>query len=276
MSAKVQTQRSEARVAQATAAQAPSPGQIGPIQGGGSFSAIVALTQRELASLFYSPIAYVVGFIFLLLTGHFFIYETLVPGNEASMRLLFEKMAGVLVFALPLLTMRSISDEFASGSIETLMTAPVSDLSVVVGKFCGSLLFYLGLLATTIPHVILLNRYAPGLVGSTVMAGYFGMILLGALFVAIGIFASSCTRHQLLAATIAIAILAVLTFAMDYGAEYARTSSARNLCAYLNIFGHFDDFTKGILDTKSILFFASGTVFFLFLATKVMESRRWR
>jgi ABC-2 type transport system permease protein len=244
--------------------------------GGGTLNAIGVITQRELSSLFYSPIAYVVGFIFLLLTGYFFVSETLIPGNEASMRFLFEKMAGVLVFALPLLTMRSIADEFSSGAIETLMTAPVSDLSVVVGKFLGSLLFFFGLLATTIPHLILLGRYAPDVAGSSILTGYVGMALLGALFISIGIFASSCTRHQLLAAVIAIAILAVFTFVVDYGAEYARQTWQRSVCAYLNIFGHFSDFSKGILDSKSIIFFLSGTVFFLFLATKVMESRRWR
>lgn len=245
-------------------------------QGGGSLNAMMAITQRELVSLFYSPIAYVVGFIFLLLTGYFFVSETLVPGNEASMRFLLERMAGVLVFALPLLTMRSVADEFATGAIETLMTAPVSDLSVVLGKFFGALAFYLILLVATIPHVILLSRYSPDLVGSTVFTGYLGMVLLGGMFIAIGIFASSCTRHQLLAATISIAILSLMTFMVDYGAEYAQAMWQRSTCAYLNVFGHFSDFSKGILDSKSIIFFLSGTVFFLFLGTKVMESRRWR
>lgn len=252
-------------------AQATSAGH-----GGGAMNATLAITQRELASLFFSPIAYVVGFIFLLLTGSFFVSETLIPGNEASMRFLFEKMAGVLVFALPLLTMRSVADEFASGAIETLMTAPVSDLSVVLGKFTASLAFYLGLLATTVPYIFLLGRYAPELAGSTIFTGYLGMIALGGLFIAIGIFASSCTRHQLLAAIIATAILAAFTFVVDYGAEYAQEMWQRSVCAYLNIFGHFDQFTKGVLDSKSIIFFVSGTLFFLFLATKVMESRRWR
>jgi len=254
-----------------------SPQQaVSTAHGGGTLNAIGVIAQRELSSLFYSPIAYVVGFIFLLLTGYYFVSETLIAGNEASMRFLFERMAGVLVFALPLLTMRSIADEFSSGAIETLMTAPVSDLSVVVGKFLGSLLFYCGLLLATLPHLLLLYTYAPELVGSTVMTGYIGMILLGSMFAAIGIFASSCTRHQLLAAVIAMAILAVFTFVVDYGAEFARKAWQRDACAYLNVFGHFADFTKGILDSKSIIFFLSGTAFFLFLATKVMESRRWR
>ena len=103
-----------------------------------------------------------------------------------------------------------------------------------------------------------------------------GIVLVGSMFIAIGIFASSCTRHQLLAATISTAILALLTFVVDYGAEYCRRPWERVTCAYLNIFGHFGDFSKGILDSKSIIFFVSGTIFFLFLATKVMESRRWR
>jgi ABC-2 type transport system permease protein len=259
------------------AAAAGAPGQVVSAgHGGGTLTAVTAITQREMSSLFFSPIAYVVGFIFLLLTGWFFVSETLIPGNEASMRFLFEKMASVLVFALPLLTMRSIADEFSSGAIETLMTAPVSDLSVVLGKFVGAVSFYVVLLAATIPHLLLLNHFAPDLVGSTVFTGYLGMLLLGGLFISIGIFASSCTRHQLLAATIATAILAVMTFVVDYGAEYATRQGERLVCAYLNIFGHFSDFSKGIIDTKSIVFFVSGTVFFLFLATKVMESRRWR
>ncbi|HOA75910.1 MAG TPA: ABC transporter permease [Phycisphaerae bacterium] len=270
MSADIQVKASEVAVA-SPPREAASAGH-----GGGTLNAAAVIAQRELCSLFYLPIAYVVGFIFLLLTGYYFVSETLVPGNEASMRVLFERMAGVLVFALPLLTMRSIADEFSSGAIETLMTAPVSDVSVVVGKFFGALLFYGCLLVATLPHLFLLGRYAPTMVGSTVFTGYVGMILLGGLFLSIGIFASSCTRHQLLAAVIAMAILAVFTFVVDYGAEYGRQMWQREVCAYLNVFGHFADFSKGILDSKSIIFFVSGSVFFLFLATKVMESRRWR
>jgi len=243
--------------------------------GGGSKTAMLAITQRELAALFFSPIAYVVGSIFLALTGMFFVYETLVPGDEASLRGLFERMAGILVFALPMLTMRSIADDYANGTIETLMTAPVTDASVVLGKFFGSMVFYVLLLMTTLLHVILLTGYADP-VGSVIVSGYVGMVLLGGLFIAVGIFASSCTKHQLLAAMLAIAILAALTFLVDYGAEYAQYAWQRQVCAYINIFWHFADFGKGVIDSKSVIFFLSGITFFLFLATKVMESRRWR
>jgi ABC-2 type transport system permease protein len=254
---------------------APQTSDAASAQGSGGASAMVAMTQRELASLFYSPIAYVVGFIFLVVTGYIFVTDTLEPGNEASMRTLFEWMAYLLVFAVPILTMRSVAEEFSSGAIEMLMTAPVSDGAVILGKFFGTLLFYCALLATTIPHLILMSIYAQPIF-SVVLVSYLGMILLGGLFIAVGLFASSCTRHQLLAAIIAIAILSLLTFGADRLAERGGTLAIRSFGAYVNILGHFSDFAKGILDTGSLIFFVSGTVFFLFLATKVLESRRWR
>jgi ABC-2 type transport system permease protein len=243
--------------------------------GGGLMAAVTAITQRELAAFVFSPIAYVVGFVFLGLTGSFFLTDTLAAGSEASLRSLFERMAGLLVFALPLLTMRSIADDYASGTVETLMTAPVSDAAVVIGKFLGAFVFYAALLATTLLYVLILMSYSDP-VGTVVAIGYVGMLLMGGLFLAVGIFASSCTRHQLLAAMLSIAILSVFTFLVDYGSEFAGYSWVRQVCANVNMLWHFADFAKGIVDTKSVLFFLSGIVFFLFLATKVMESRRWR
>lgn len=254
----------------------------GDVHGGRSTAAVLALTQRELASLFFSPIAYIVGAVFLGLAGYAFVEKTLVPGNEASMRMLLEWMAGGLVFAVPLLTMRSIADEFSSGAIETLMTAPVTDTSVILGKFLGAFAFYLVMLAATILHLILMARFADP-VPAVVFAGYLGMVLLGAFFIAVGIFASSCTRHQLLAATLGMAILAMFTFAANQGSLLlGRTTIGhwvidwRRVSSYVNAYGHFSDFAKGSLDLASIVFFVSGTALFLFLAVKVLESRRWR
>lgn len=250
-----------------------------PIRGarssGGPLTAVGAITQRELAGLFFSPIAYVVGFVFLALTGYWFVSEVLVPGQEASLRPLFERMAGLLVFAIPLLTMRSLADEYASGTIETLMSAPVSDAAVVMGKFFGTFLFYAVLLAATLLHAVIMASFAEP-VGSVIVVGYVGMLLVGGLFIAVGVFASACTRHQLLAAMLSVAVLALFTFVVDYGAEYAPRIWLRQVCANLNVLWAFSDFAKGIIDSKSVIFFVSGIVFFLFLATKVMESRRWR
>jgi ABC-2 type transport system permease protein len=243
--------------------------------GGCTAAATMALTQRELVSLFFSPIAYVVGFIFLVVTGYIFLTDTLEPGNEASLRTLFEWMAYLLVFAIPILTMRSVAEEFSSGAIEMLMTAPITDAGVILGKFFGALLFYAALLATTLPYLILMFTFSKP-VFSVVVVGYLGIVLLGALFIAVGIFASACTKHQLLSAIIAITILGIFTFGADRLAERGGSMALRALGAYSNILGHFSDFSKGILDSGSIIFLISGTVFFLFLATKVLESRRWR
>jgi len=240
------------------------------------------LTQRELMASFFSPVAYVVGVVFLALTGLYFMSDTLVPGNEASLRTLFEGvphswnvgMAGVLVVLVPLLTMRTIAEEFSTGTIETLMTAPVTDAEVVLGKFLGVLTFYCGLLVATLFYLILLALYGEPSAGAIAFA-YLGMVLLGAMYIAVGLFASACTRHQLLAALLAVAILVLLTFVVDILAEHL-PGTWRAVLGYINIFRHFSDFSKGIFDTRGVVFFVSGTAFFLFLATKVLESRRWR
>jgi len=235
---------------------------------------VTALTQRELAASFLSPVAYIVAAVFLVATGYLFMSNTLVDGGEASVRSMLNSMAWLLVFTMPLLTMRVLADEFASGTIETLMTAPVTDIEVVFGKFLGVLVFYLVLLATTLVHVVLLFVYGATDVG-VVIYGYIGMILLGALYVSVGVFASALTRYQLVAAIIGMGVLSVFTLVVDaFAAWYGGTW--REVLGYINILHHFGDFSKGIFDTKSIVFFISGTVFFLFLAVKVLESRRWR
>jgi len=175
---------------------------------------VAPLTQRELAASFLSPIAYVVGCVFLLFTGYYFVTQVLVPGNEASMRPLFAAMTGILVFAVPLLTMRAVAEEFSTGTIETLMTAPVTDAEVILGKFFGVLALYAAMLATTIPHLLMMMAYSQPQLG-VVLFSYVGMLLIGALYISVGLFASCCTRHQLLAAVIGMGILSIFTFLVD-------------------------------------------------------------
>lgn len=235
---------------------------------------ICPLTQRELAASFLSPIAYVVGCVFLIVTAVFFLKDVMVPGNEASMRPLFVAMSGILVFVVPLLTMRSVSEEYASGTIETLMTSPVSEAEVILGKFFGVFVFYAALLSTTLLHLVILLAYSKAQLG-VIVFGYVGMLLVGAMFISVGLFASACTKHQLLAAVVGMAILSIFTFVVNYGADYVG-QKFRSVLLSMNVLHQFDDFTKGYLDTKSVVFFVSMTVFFLFLGTKVLESKRWR
>jgi ABC-2 type transport system permease protein len=235
---------------------------------------VTALTQRELAANFLSPVAYIVASVFLVAVGYLFMTNTLVEDAEASIRPLLDSMAWLLVFAIPLLTMRVLADEFANGTIETLMTAPVTDVEVVIGKYLGVFLFYLALLVATLVHVILLFMFGANDVG-VILYGYLGMILIGSLYVSVGVFASSLTKHQLVAAILGMGVLSVFTLVVDAFATWGG-GAWRMVLSYVNILHQFEDFSKGIFDTKAIAFFVSGTVFFLFLAVKVLESKRWR
>ncbi|MCB9858353.1 MAG: ABC transporter permease subunit [Phycisphaerales bacterium] len=235
---------------------------------------ITALTQRELSSIFLSLIAYIVGLLFLIATAMLFMFNTFTEGGEASLQPLFGHMAWLLILAIPLVTMRMISEEYASGTIETLMTAPVSDTEVVLGKFFGAMSFFFALVLATCVYAAILSMY--GKPDVTVMLyGYLGLLLLGAFYAAVGLFASSLTRHQLIAAVLGMAILGILTYAMDYVASL-QSGSWRLVFSYVNVLNHFEDFSRGIVDTKAVVFFVSATLFFLFLSVKVMESKRWR
>lgn len=235
---------------------------------------VIALTQRELQATFFSPVAYIVAAVFLVATGYLFMEQTLIPGGEASVRSLLNGMAWMLAFAVPLLTMRTLSEEYSSGTIESLMTAPVTDVEVVLGKFAGVLVFYLALLAATLIHVLLVFRYGAADM-KVVLCGYLGMLLLGALYVSVGIFASSLTRYQILGALVGAGLLGVFTLLVDSLAA-VKGGAWREFFGYVNVLYRFEDFTKGMFDTKALVFFLSGTAFFLFLTVKTLESRRWR
>lgn len=242
----------------------------------------LSVARRELAAYFFSPIAYVVGALLLAACSLIFFYgfswlniePIFRPGNEASLRPLFEAMAYVMVFAVPLLTMRLLSEEYHTGTIETLMTAPVTDAQVVLGKFLGVMGFYAALLAMTAAYLVLMVLFGQPDAGVAVM-GYVGMLLLGAAFVSVGLFASALTRHQLVAALVAVSILAVFALLMQAIVRY--TGAPWNqIAARLNVMTYFRDFSRGVLDSRGLVFFLSAAALFLFLSVKTLESRRWR
>jgi len=143
------------------------------------------IARRELASYFHSPVAYVALFLFVLATGYAF-YRDFQPGQPAGMRTLFDWMVWFLVFIIPVLSMGLMAQEWASGTIETLMTAPVEEADVVIGKFLGSFLLFGLLLVPTLVYVVMLRIYARPDFGP-IFSGYLGILLVGALFIAIGI-----------------------------------------------------------------------------------------
>lgn len=236
---------------------------------------VSTMAQRELGAYFLSPIAYAVGAIFLFTAGLAFALGTFKPGAEASLRALFEFwIMLILVFVLPMLTMRLMSEELRSGTIETLMTAPITESEVVLGKFFGALLFYLILLGTMILFPILLGAYGNVDI-SLLICNYMGLLLLGGLYIAVGLFFSTVTKHQVIAVLMTCATLALMTFA-SHGLAQLTEGWTRVVLQQVSIQTHFRDFVRGMLDMNHVVFFITMTGLFLFLAVKLLETRRWR
>jgi ABC-2 type transport system permease protein len=233
------------------------------------------IARRELSSYFYSPIAYVVLALFLLACGFVF-RKDFQPGNIAGMRTLFESMVFFLVFAIPILSMGLMSQEWATGTIETLMTAPVEETDVIIGKFVGSLVFFLVLLAPTIIYVFLLAGYSQSFDFGPIFSGYLGIVLVGALFIAIGLFCSSLTRSQVVAAVSAAAILFAITIVPMWAAQETMLGDVARGVADQLVFRRYTDFSRGVIDTGNLVFFVAATAAFLFFSVKALESRRWR
>jgi len=234
----------------------------------------ITIARREFLSYLFSPIAYVAMTIFLLAAGFLF-RKDFQSGQPAAMRTILEWMVWLLVVIIPLLCMGLISQEWASGTIETLMTAPVEESDVIVGKFLGSFCLFALLLVPTLLYVIMLRLYAR-LDYGPIVSGYLGILLVGGLFIAIALFCSSLTRSQIVAAVTTTAVLFVVTILPWWvGGETALPPWARTI-ADQAVFRRYTDFAKGVIDLGNFVFFVAATCVFLFLATKVLESRRWK
>ena len=232
------------------------------------------IARRELVGYFVSPMAYVIGALFLLTSSLWFFHTIFIPDHEATLRPLFEAMAYIMIFAVPLLTMRQLAEEASSGTIETLMTAPVSETQVIAGKFMGVMGFYLALLAATLLLLLLMAFYGQPDLGLAAM-GYLGMILLGAMFVAAGLFVSTLTNYQLVAAiggTALCAGMALLPKLLIAGGfrPWSDLASAVNVMAYLEYFA------SGWFDSRGVVLFLTVAAVLLFLSVKALESKRWR
>ncbi len=233
---------------------------------------VLTLTQKELRTYFASPLAFVVTAAFLVVSGVFFA-GILIGSRQATMEYTFQNMAVILLLVSPVLAMRLLSEEQRSGTIELLLTSPVREIEVVLGKFLASLGLLIVMLGFTLYYVLLLTHFGtpdPG----PILSGYLGMILLGASFLAIGLFASSLTANQVVAAFLTIAILLILWVLEALSSMFG--SSASGVLNYLSMSNHLTDFTKGVIDTKDVVYFLTLIVACLFLAIRSLEARRWR
>ena len=232
------------------------------------------IARRELGAYFVSPIAYVVSAIYLAIMGGLFAF-ILYYSREATLRHLF--LHGVtllfLVLVTQVLTMRLLSDEQRQGTLELLLTSPLRDWEIIVGKYLASLCLLLVMISLTAYFPILLVRVGNPDLGP-LFSTYLGYLLLGAALLAIGVFASSLTQNQIVAAVLGIGITLILWMAGALGDFVGDTAKA--VVAYLPIFDHYPDFVRGIIDTKDIVYYLSMVALFLFFSTRVIESRRWK
>jgi ABC-2 type transport system permease protein len=244
------------------------------------------LARRELAAFFFSITGYVVIAAVTFLIGSSFVMLIRNLGSDPfSMpvtELFFNSMLFwiVVILVTPVITMRLFALEKASGTYETLMTTPVRDLQVVAAKFTAAVVFYMVMWLPTLACLFIVAHFAnqtnaldAGMVGGM----YLGIFLSGCLFLAMGCFTSSLTRSQVVAAMISLAA-GVLLLIVAYLAQVipATEQWPAQLLLYFNLFKQMDDFTRGVVDTRTVIFYVSLTFFFLFLTLRVVESRRWK
>jgi ABC-2 type transport system permease protein len=251
---------------------------------------VVAIAQRELRAYFSSPIAYVAvglfGLIFGLMYGgivNWFAEQSQGMGmgmgpqtmniNQQLIRPLVMNMSVVFLFVLPIVTMRTYSEEKRSGTMELLLTSPLTDLQIVLGKFFGALAVYVVLLVVSAVHVGLLFWYgAPD--WRPVLSAYLGMLLFGGSFIALGLFLSSLTSSQVVAGLTTFG-LALVLWIINWIAP-ALDPTGQSILTYLSMTEHLDDFVKGVIDTKHLMYYISFIAFGLFLTARSVDVERWR
>lgn len=241
--------------------------------------AFVAILKREFLAYFFSPLAWVVLTAFLLVNGVLFngILQALnspETPRTALVSLLYNNVFFwiFMMVGSAVVSMRLIAEERKSGSIEALLTAPVSEATVVAAKFTGGWAFFLFLWLPTAAYPLLLARHGridPG----PVVAGYLGIALVGFLFVAAGTFASSLSKNQIVAAIVAV-VLVIAVFFIGVFKEFATDPGVRDALAYLNLLEHMEDFARGIVDTRRVVYTLTAGVFFLFLSTLALKANK--
>lgn len=247
--------------------------------------AFFTLWRRELAAYFLSPIAYVVACCFLALMGFSFwmLVSVLMqgPGGVTVMEELFGRSIFfwlALLMTTPLLTMRLFAEERRAGTLETLLTAPVSDAAVVLAKYAGALSFFVAMWLPTALYVVALHHYSPQttpLDPGPLLGGYLGTLLLGAFYLAVGLACSVLTRNQLVAAILCFVLLALGFFA-GFTPYLARAERLRELSVYFSSVQHMLDFSRGAIDTRPIVLYLSLTAWTLFATIKLLGARSWK
>ncbi len=251
---------------------------------------VAAIAGKELRGYFGSPVAWVLLGFWAIIFGYFFnvylayfVQQGMQGGafgpppsmhvNTDMIRPLLGNASVLVLFFLPMLTMRSFSEEKRSGTMELLLTSPITDVEITLGKFFGAVAMYGALLLVTLVAILVLfglgdPEWKP------VLSGYLGLLLLGSCFLSLGLFVSSTTSNQVIAGAVTFA-LALLFWIINWAADTAGPTVGAVL-NYLSVTQHFDDFSKGVIDTKHLVFYLSFILFGLFLTVKSVETERWK
>jgi len=233
---------------------------------------ILTIYKKELRSFFNTPMAYIFLVVFALVNGYFFT-NTFFLYNQSDMRSLFGIVPLVYLFFIPAVSMGLISREKSLGTIEIITTLPVRERDIVIGKFLAGLSLILIALLTTLIHYITLINVGTTIDHGAVFTGYLGLALLGGVYTAVGIFSSSLTENQVIAFIVGIAIV-ITFFLMDKLLVFVPPGLA-GLIQYLSTEFHLSNMSRGVIDTRNIVYFGSVIGFFLFMTTRVLESRKW-
>ena len=236
------------------------------------------LVRRELGVYFVSPMAYVILTALLFVVGGTFVssLEGFVAARlPVDYRMTLQTLVLMVVLTSSLVTMRLVAEEKSKGTLEMILTAPISEAEFVLAKFAAALVLLVTLLLPTVGYVFIVSSYGQVDAGA-VFCGYLGILLLGAVMYSIGLFISSLCVSQVTAGIVTFMIGVLLLVANSSTAQMAEESLSRKILEAVSLSENFGDFLKGVVDTGRLAYLLSVTAFFLFLTTRVVESRRWR
>ena len=241
---------------------------------------IITIARRETNLYFISPIIYVVSFMVFLIMGILFylnIMSASIQQYAPNVQMILGPMVTILLFTLPALTMRTMAEEQRNGTLELLLTAPVRDYELVIGKWLGGFIPILLIILITLVYPMILNRLvSPGIDQGMVITGYIGLILLVSSLVAIGVAMSSFFSNQIAAFFATLAIFLML-WMIGAPAQIMGSSGGATFLSYFDISEHFyNSFFQGVIELKDVIFYLSATALALFLGTISVETRRWR
>lgn len=235
---------------------------------------ILIITKKELNSYFNSPLGYVVISVFLVIVGWLFIQTFFIVG-QASLRSFFNLLPILFMFIIPAVTMSSWAEEKRSGTVEVLMTFPVSAVKVVMAKFFSSFVFLLIMLILTLAIPMMVSDIGSPDKG-IIIAGYIGAILLGSAYIAIGLWISSVTKNQIISFLVTVTIIFIFYMVGNSLILDTMPSSVAAVGKFLSFSTHFDSILRGVISLSDILYYVSIIVFFLFLNARVVNLKNWK